>query len=315
MDSTKVFIDTDNEITFILEKILSAKSDRVSLVIPDRASIFSSVTGLKLIKRVVDKSNKLLILVTLDEQGAELSQNAGLLVVSRVGEITESIWEKALKLKFEIRKRDTRSHYMPETISQESKDASRKSVIIDEEKNTDETELHHETSEIETFEETAPESEEIEMEELNLDSTDSVSSEESLGTEDSVEDEPNSLLDVPQVRINIDLEELKEPDPIVPMVDENELSSINDKERPSFLSREDSTAPTLKKLEEAGPDTIAEQDIHIEDISPTVHNDSLNDDTMHKTFENVRRRRAASSSGISNLSFSVGKDIEKEKKK
>ncbi len=115
MDSAKIFIDTDNEITFILEKILASKSDRVCLVVPDRASLFTSISGLKLIKRVVDKSNKLLVLVTLDSNGSSLAQKACLIVVSRVGEITDILWEQAQKTKFEfVKKHKNRVYYQPD---------------------------------------------------------------------------------------------------------------------------------------------------------------------------------------------------------
>lgn len=115
MDSAKIFIDTDNEITFVLEKILAAKPDRVCLIVPDRASLFTSVSGLKLIKRVIDKSPKHLVLVTLDPNGADLATKSGLIVVSRVGEITPALWEKAEKSKFEfVKKHKNRVYYQPD---------------------------------------------------------------------------------------------------------------------------------------------------------------------------------------------------------
>lgn len=122
MDSSKIFIDTDNEITFILERILGAKTERVCLVVPDRASIFTSISSLKLIKRVVDKSNKLLILVTLDQHGAELARRVGFSVVSRIGDINEDLWEKLQKDKFEIiKKNSNKVFYTPDfPVQQES---------------------------------------------------------------------------------------------------------------------------------------------------------------------------------------------------
>ena len=130
MESAKVFIDTDNEITFILEKILSSKAERVCLVVPDRASIFTSISGLKLIKRVVDKSNKLMILVTLDEHGGNLATKAGLLVVARVGEITEELWEQAQKSKFELMKKSSNKvFYTPEPRTEENTSEKEKKIV------------------------------------------------------------------------------------------------------------------------------------------------------------------------------------------
>ncbi len=115
MDSTKIFIDTDNEITFIIEKILNAKSEQVCLVVPDRASIFTSISTLKLLKRVIDKSNKLLILVTLDDNGIKLAQKVGFVVVRRLGEVNDELWERVRKQKFELLKKNTsKIYYTPE---------------------------------------------------------------------------------------------------------------------------------------------------------------------------------------------------------
>lgn len=105
MDSTKIFIDTDTEVTFILEKILESKNDRVCLVVPDRASIFNSISTLKLIKRVIDKSDKLLILVTLDDAGKGLASKVGIKCVSRVGELHEELWEEVQRNKFQLMKK------------------------------------------------------------------------------------------------------------------------------------------------------------------------------------------------------------------
>ncbi len=123
MDSAKIFIDTDNEITFIIEKILNAKSERVCLVVPDRASIFTSISTLKLLKRVIDKSNKLLILVTLDDNGVKLAQKVGFVVVKRLGEVNDELWEKVQKQKFELlKKNQSRIYYTPEIPELEASD-------------------------------------------------------------------------------------------------------------------------------------------------------------------------------------------------
>lgn len=117
MDSTKVFIDTDTEVTFILEKILKSKHDRVCLVVPDRAAIFNSISTLKLIKRIVDKSSKLLVMVTLDESGANLARRVGIITVPRVGDVNEDVWEKVQREKFEYIKRQYNTTYTNDAAS------------------------------------------------------------------------------------------------------------------------------------------------------------------------------------------------------
>jgi hypothetical protein len=178
MDSAKVFIDTDNEITFILEKILTAKSDKVCLVVPDRASLFTSISGLKLIKRIVDNSSKLLIMVTLDENGSELAKKSGLKVVSRVGEITDSLWEEVQKFKFEfVKKNKNRVYYQPETID------NAEEVKVSTEENT------------------------ISVKQL-IDSSPELPEEQNNIPEQKAEVQPEEVQEAPQIRIKVDYEDI-----------------------------------------------------------------------------------------------------------
>lgn len=101
MDNFKIFIDTDTEITFILEKILRNTHERIVLIVPDRSSFLSSITNLRIVKKIIDKSNKLLLIVTLDTFGSKLAQQAGFHVVSRVGEVDENDWNIVQKAKFD----------------------------------------------------------------------------------------------------------------------------------------------------------------------------------------------------------------------
>lgn len=194
MDSAKIFIDTDNEITFILEKVLSAKSDRVCLVVPDRASVFTSISGLKLIKRVIDQSTKLLVVVTLDESGADLAKRAGLIVVARVGEINEALWEKAQKSKFEfVKKKKNRTYYLPE-----------------EEKKSDLTQIKTEDSVLTINEIVANElnkNDESLQPSLLIQENNPDAPSEQINSYEEVTDEVN---DIPQVRIRIDEKEVED---------------------------------------------------------------------------------------------------------
>lgn len=290
MDSSKIFIDTDNEITFILEKILNAKSDRVSLIIPDRASLFSSITALKLIKRVIDKSNKLLVLVTLDDQGAELARKADLLVVSRVGEINEDIWEKAQKEKFKAIKKNIRPHYLPDEAIEDLKN--------DQRSEKEETEVK-EPEYIKELEEQA--AEEVDIKDLPEVVE---SAEEALGPDQS---------QVPQVRVTIDLKDLQEAEEASLEESEVEEPDVETK-APMSVSNMDFGVD----LQDEMPDIVE----RVEDVVPEHTTEGLLEDSAvaeeveNTEGENYRIRKVApKSSGISNLSFAVGKDIKREKKK
>jgi hypothetical protein len=211
MDSTKIFIDTDSEITFVLEKILNSKTESVVLVVPDRASLMSSIVGLKLIKKIVDKSPKLLVLVTLDEIGSELAKNAGLYVVSRIGEINEEIWEKARKAKFEVIKKDARPRYVPKLpeVDLEKEGASISAVG-----------LINDHSKVEDADE-----------KMDLEKNDAT-------TKENIDQEESKVIEkeIPQIRINIDPEDVKVPE--MKFLDLEEMSEREIKKEEPMIEKE-----------------------------------------------------------------------------
>jgi len=96
---TKIFIDTDEEITFIVEKIKQAATRNVVVIVPDRASIFITSASLKLLKKSIDKLDKKVILVTMDEAGKKMADGMEIATASRVREITSETWNNVVKYK------------------------------------------------------------------------------------------------------------------------------------------------------------------------------------------------------------------------
>jgi hypothetical protein len=63
-DKDTIYIDIDDEITGIIDKVKNSKSKVVALVLPKRASVFQSIVNMKLLRRAADASNKNLVLIT-----------------------------------------------------------------------------------------------------------------------------------------------------------------------------------------------------------------------------------------------------------
>jgi len=103
--SEKIFIDLDDEIIFITEKVAKAQGNDVILIVPDRASLLGSIVNLKLLFSNIAKSKKNVILVTKDDIGQKLARRASFVSVENVGEITDQIWNKA---------RDSREKFIEE---------------------------------------------------------------------------------------------------------------------------------------------------------------------------------------------------------
>ncbi len=73
-----IYIDVDDEITSIIEKISASKNNIVALVLPKRAAALQSIVNMKLLKRAADDSKKKLVLITSESALLPLAGNAGL---------------------------------------------------------------------------------------------------------------------------------------------------------------------------------------------------------------------------------------------
>jgi hypothetical protein len=77
-----VYVDVDDEITTIIDKVIKAKGKIVALVLPKRASVLQSIVNIKLLKRSADTAQKNLVLVTSETGLLPLAGVAGLHVAS-----------------------------------------------------------------------------------------------------------------------------------------------------------------------------------------------------------------------------------------
>lgn len=103
--SEKIFVDPNQEITFLLEKVFSTKKTKVILVVPEYSIILSSIISLKILLKLGHREGKSFILVTESTTGFPLSQRAGLITVRKVSQITSDLWEAALNRQLEEIKR------------------------------------------------------------------------------------------------------------------------------------------------------------------------------------------------------------------
>lgn len=73
-----LYIDVDDEITAVIDKVLASKHKIVALVLPKRASAFQSVVNMKLLKRSADQAKKSLVLITSEASLLPLAGGVGL---------------------------------------------------------------------------------------------------------------------------------------------------------------------------------------------------------------------------------------------
>src|SRR5476649_36152 len=72
-----IYIDIDDEITAIIDKLHGSKAKVVAMVLPKRASVFQSIVNMKLLKRAADSGKKNLVLITAEAGLLPLAGAAG----------------------------------------------------------------------------------------------------------------------------------------------------------------------------------------------------------------------------------------------
>src|SRR5258708_5506489 len=76
-DKDTIYIDIDDEITGIIDKVKGSSGKVVALVLPKRAAVFQSIVNMKLLKRAADASKKHLVLITSEAGLLPLAGAAG----------------------------------------------------------------------------------------------------------------------------------------------------------------------------------------------------------------------------------------------
>jgi len=84
------YIDIDEEITSIIERLKKSKTREIVIVVPKRALLIQSIINLKLLKKESDKLKKEIIIVTQDKLGKLLVEKTGIIVEQKIEEINGS---------------------------------------------------------------------------------------------------------------------------------------------------------------------------------------------------------------------------------
>ena len=75
-----IYVDVDEEITGIIDKVRGSSGKIVALVLPKRASVLQSIVNMKLLKRSADEAKKRLVLITSEAGLLPLAGAVGLYV-------------------------------------------------------------------------------------------------------------------------------------------------------------------------------------------------------------------------------------------
>lgn len=73
-----IYIDIDDEITGIIDKVKASDGQVTALVLPKRATVFQSIVNMKLLKRAADEADRNLVLITSEAGLLPLAGAAGI---------------------------------------------------------------------------------------------------------------------------------------------------------------------------------------------------------------------------------------------
>ena len=88
------YIDIDEEITSVVEKLKKTEAPEAVLVVPKGALLIQSIVNLKLLRKEADKLGLKISIVTQDKLGKMLIQKAGIFVEQKVEDDEEEIFEQ-----------------------------------------------------------------------------------------------------------------------------------------------------------------------------------------------------------------------------
>ena len=77
-DNSTIYVDVDDEITALIDKVRKSDGRVVALVLPKRATVLQSIVNMKLLKRSADSEKKRLVLVTSESGLMPLAGAVGL---------------------------------------------------------------------------------------------------------------------------------------------------------------------------------------------------------------------------------------------
>jgi hypothetical protein len=83
------YIDIDEEITSIVERLKKARTNEVIIVVPKRALLIQSIVNLRILKKEADENEIQLMIVTQDKLGKVLIEKAGIFVQQKLDNIAD----------------------------------------------------------------------------------------------------------------------------------------------------------------------------------------------------------------------------------
>lgn len=95
MSHKTLYIDADEEITSIIDRVRKSAAGEIIIVAPKQSLLLQSLVNLKLLKKETDRRSKKVIIVTQDKTGKKLIEKAGIVVQNRFDDSLQEYEDQA----------------------------------------------------------------------------------------------------------------------------------------------------------------------------------------------------------------------------
>jgi len=97
LETDKIFVEPTDELPDVMDRILKSIKQRIIFVIPSSSPLIGSILTMKILFYEVSRNKRNVIIVTEDNYGFFLAQKVGFVVVQRLSQITNDLWEVSLE--------------------------------------------------------------------------------------------------------------------------------------------------------------------------------------------------------------------------
>src|SRR3989304_7351763 len=94
MERKILYLEIDEEITSVIDRLKKTAEADIHLVVPKEAALLQSIVNLKLLKKQADSLGKQIQIITHDKVGRNLAEQVGIHSVSKIGEEPKAAQQK-----------------------------------------------------------------------------------------------------------------------------------------------------------------------------------------------------------------------------
>lgn len=91
-----IYLEPDEEITSVIEKMAAASGNKLAMVVPKNSSLFQSLVNLKLIAKQAKELDKEVVIISSNKVGQRLAKEVGLNSYNHLGNVSQETAETAL---------------------------------------------------------------------------------------------------------------------------------------------------------------------------------------------------------------------------